>query len=101
MIYGSVCSGVEAASVAWKPLGWAPAWFSEIDEFPSEVLKYRFPDNWTQIPWKGKSKKQCPDSHRYKAMGNSMTVYVMRWIGERIKMFETITKEGSPRDDTI
>ena len=44
-----------------------------------------FPDNWTQIEWKGKSKEQCPDSLRYKAIGNSMAVPVMRWIGERIK----------------
>ena len=43
MIYGSVCSGIEAASVAWEPLGWIPAWFSEIDEFPSQVLQYHYP----------------------------------------------------------
>ena len=44
MIYASVCSGVEAASLAWMPLGWKPAWFSEIEPFPCEVLKQRFPD---------------------------------------------------------
>ena len=44
-----------------------------------------FPDNWTQIEWRGKSKEQCPDSPRYKAIGNSMAVPVMRWIGDRIK----------------
>jgi len=44
MKYGSVCSGIEAASVAWHPLGWEPQWFSEIESFPSEVLKQRFPD---------------------------------------------------------
>ena len=43
MRYGSVCSGIEAASVAWHPLGWEPQWFSEIEHFPSEVLKHRFP----------------------------------------------------------
>jgi len=43
MKYGSVCSGIEAASVAWHDLGWEPQWFSEIEQFPSEVLKYRFP----------------------------------------------------------
>jgi len=43
MRYGSVCSGIEAASVAWHDLGWEPQWFSEIEQFPSEVLKYRFP----------------------------------------------------------
>jgi DNA (cytosine-5)-methyltransferase 1 len=44
-----------------------------------------FPDNWSRIPWKGKTEEQCPDGPRYKACGNSMAVPVMRWIGERIK----------------
>ena len=44
MRYGSVCSGIEAASVAWHSLGWEAQWFSEIEHFPSAVLKYRFPD---------------------------------------------------------
>jgi DNA (cytosine-5)-methyltransferase 1 len=43
MRYGSVCSGIEAASVAWEPLGWRPVWFSEINEFCSNVLKNRWP----------------------------------------------------------
>jgi site-specific DNA-cytosine methylase len=42
--FGSVCSGIEAASVAWKPLGWKAAWFSEIEPFPSAVLAQRWPD---------------------------------------------------------
>ena len=44
MRYLSVCSGVEAASVAWHDLGWTPVAFSEIEPFPSAVLKHRFPD---------------------------------------------------------
>ena len=44
MKYASVCSGVEAASLAWKPLGWEPVWFSEIEPFPCEVLAQRFPE---------------------------------------------------------
>ena len=44
MKYGSVCSGVEAASLAWEPLGWQPQWFSEIDKFPSAVLQHHWPD---------------------------------------------------------
>ena len=44
-----------------------------------------FLDNYTQIEWRGKPTEQCPDSLRYKAIGNSMAVPVMRWIGERIK----------------
>lgn len=43
MRYGSVCSGIEGASVAWKALGWEPAWFSEKEAFPSAVLSHRFP----------------------------------------------------------
>ena len=43
MKYGSVCSGVEAATVAWHPLGWEPQWFSEIEKFPCAVLQYHYP----------------------------------------------------------
>lgn len=44
MRYASVCSGVEAASLAWMPLGWEAVWFSEIEPFPCAVLKERVPD---------------------------------------------------------
>lgn len=47
-----------------------------------------FPDNWTRISWRGKPPEECPDSHRYKACGNSMCVNVMRWIGKRIQQVE-------------
>jgi len=49
-----------------------------------------FPDNFTQIPWRNKPTEDCPDGPRYKAMGNSMAVPVMRWIGERIQMVESL-----------
>jgi DNA (cytosine-5)-methyltransferase 1 len=39
-----VCSGIEAASVAWNPLGWKAAWFSEIEPFPCAVLAHHYPD---------------------------------------------------------
>ena len=42
--YGSVCSGIEAASAAWEPLGWVPAWFSEVDAAANRVLAHRFPN---------------------------------------------------------
>lgn len=42
--FGSVCSGIESASVAWEPLGMSAAWFSEIEPFPCKVLTYRWPD---------------------------------------------------------
>jgi DNA (cytosine-5)-methyltransferase 1 len=44
MRYLSVCSGVEAATVAWHPLGWQPVAFSEIEKFPSQVLAHHYPD---------------------------------------------------------
>ncbi|WP_438804283.1 phage N-6-adenine-methyltransferase [Morganella morganii] len=43
-----------------------------------------FPDNHTKISWRGKDAADCPDGPRYRAIGNSMAVPVMRWIGERI-----------------
>ena len=46
-----------------------------------------FADNYTQIPWKGKNADVCPDGPRYKALGNSMAVPVMAWIGKRIQEF--------------
>ena len=57
MRFGSVCSGIEAASVAWHPLGWKAAWLSEIEPFPSAVLAHHYPDapnlgDMTRLPWR-------------------------------------------------
>lgn len=53
---------------------------------PTECERLQgFPDNHTQIPWRGKPAADCPDGPRYKAIGNSMAVPVMRWIGRKIK----------------
>lgn len=152
LAYGSVCSGIEAATVAWRPMGWRAKFFSENDRFPEsnslrlweragtvaanrvqavlqtaafaqnsrdEVLEkpiadslkagggkpgqsypairdgmavrrltprecerlQGFPDDYTLVPFRGKPAKDAP---RYRAIGNSMAVPVMRWIGERI-----------------
>ena len=53
-----------------------------------------FPDNWTKVPYRGKEADQCPDTPRYKAIGNSMAVRVMRWIGDRIEMVDTNLSEN-------
>ncbi len=60
MIYGSVCSGIEAATAAWHPLGWQPAFFSEIEKFPSAVLKHHYP----HVPNRGDMTKfkEWPDA---------------------------------------
>lgn len=44
MKFGSVCSGIEAASVAWGPLGWRPSFLSEIEAFPRAVLTHHYPE---------------------------------------------------------
>lgn len=45
-----------------------------------------FPDDWTRVPYRGRPAEECPDGPRYKAIGNSMAVPVMRWIFERIEL---------------
>lgn len=56
---------------------------------PTECERLQgFPDGWTQIAWKGKPPSECPDGPRYRALGNSMAVNVMRWIGRRIEMVD-------------
>jgi site-specific DNA-cytosine methylase len=47
-----------------------------------------FPRNYTLIPWRKKQAEDCPDGPRYKALGNSMAVNCMAWIGERIAALE-------------
>lgn len=44
-----------------------------------------FPDDFTKVPYKGKAADECPDGPRYKALGNSMAVPVIEWIGRRIE----------------
>jgi DNA (cytosine-5)-methyltransferase 1 len=56
-----------------------------------------FPDGYTRIPWNGKDAEDCPDGPRYRALGNSMAVPVMRWIGEGIDMVHRIPVEGEPK----
>jgi len=58
---------------------------------PTECERLQgFPDKYTQIPYRNKPAENCPDGPRYKAMGNSMAVPVMRWIGKRIKMVDEL-----------
>ena len=58
---------------------------------PTECERLQgFPDGWTYIPYKGKPHPS--DTVRYKALGNSMAVPVMRWIGERIIIFDDRSK---------
>lgn len=122
MLYVSTFSGIEAASVAWGPLGWEPMCFSEVaplmardgkgvgSQFvhdgkvlaepgadgwtvrrltPMECERLQgFPDGWTDVPYRGA--EHPPDAPRYRALGNSMAVPVMRWIGERMEIVDGI-----------
>jgi DNA (cytosine-5)-methyltransferase 1 len=52
---------------------------------PTECERLQgFPDSYTKIPWRNKPAEDCPDGPRYKALGNSWAVPVIRWIGKRI-----------------
>ena len=58
---------------------------------PTECERLQgFPDDWTAISWRGAGADACPDGPRYKALGNSMAVNVMRWIGQRIAMVDSL-----------
>lgn len=69
MIYGSVCSGIEAASVAWEPLGWSPAFFSEIGKFPCQVLAHRFGSNMPNEPLQHNGIPNLGDMNGYDEWG--------------------------------
>lgn len=47
------------------------------------------PDDWTRVPYRGRAAEECPDTPRYRAIGNSMAVPVMAWIGERMLLAES------------
>ena len=57
-----------------------------------------FPDDHTLIPWRGKPADQCPDGSRYKALGNSMAVPCMAWIGKRIAHVVATSTTNKPKE---
>ena len=100
----SRCSFIADPSLAWEVLTGDPALMrmGSANGIFRPVLGDRslfqlacdrlqgFPDNYTRIPWRGKPADACPDGPRYKVLGNSMAVPVMRWIGERIEMVDSL-----------
>ena len=101
--YLSLFSGIEAATVAWKSLGWEEQMETKGEYIvrritPTECERLQgFPDGYTDIPWP--NAEHAPDSHRYKALGNSFCVPVVRWIGERIEyaLSHPITEDKSDK----
>lgn len=89
-----VASGSESGPIAMgdaiekKSMGSNPMLIRRLTPLECERLQ-GFPDEHTLIAWKGKSAGECPDGPRYKAIGNSMAVPVMRWIGRRIAAADT------------
>jgi DNA (cytosine-5)-methyltransferase 1 len=81
---------VESGFLIQRPPGLA--WIT-----PLEVERaFGFPDGHTAIPYRNRPADSCPDGPRYKALGNSMAVPVIRWLGERI---QSVEKNTSPRPD--
>lgn len=57
-----------------------------------------FPDDWTLIPWRNKPASECPDGPRYRALGNSWAIPVVRWIGQRI---DSVLSRGQTRPSHV
>jgi len=81
-------------------------WTDLTGEDPEKI--YPLMPQWQQADEKGKAAierkvrkwcKECPDGHRYRAIGNSMTTSVMKWLGERIQMVSEIAEELDGRAD--
>jgi site-specific DNA-cytosine methylase len=87
--------GAHPIIVFYRPAGEAEKILRHLTPKEDERLQ-GFPDDWTKVPFNGKPPEKCPDRLRYKAIGNSMAVPVMRWIGERIvyieKLFNSVAK---------
>lgn len=82
--YSKGCGGTSAAE---RPVVASNSTVRRLTPVECERLQ-GFPDNFTAIPWRKKGAEDCPDGPRYKALGNSMAVPVMRWIGERIRLVD-------------
>ena len=80
---------VRSTNVVAQPIPINTMAIRRLTPFETEILQ-GFPRGWTQIPYRNKPADQCPDGPRYKACGNSMAVPVMRWIGQRIQLIDTI-----------
>ena len=77
-----------ASEIGKVPNGSNPMLVRRLSPLECERLQ-GFPDGHTLIAWKGKPAEECPDGPRYKAIGNSMAVPVMRWIGRHIALSDS------------
>jgi DNA (cytosine-5)-methyltransferase 1 len=70
VIFGSVCSGIEAASVAWHPLGWRASFLSDIEAFPRAVLRHHYPD----VPIHGRERERGESLEEYAEVAGFQTI---------------------------
>ena len=91
MRYLSVCSGIEAATAAWHPLGWEPVAFSEIEKFPSAVLSHHYPSvpNWGDMT----KFQEWPDACRCVDAGDS-------WPGRQLRPGSSERRVGECASDS-
>lgn len=90
---GDVCGAIPA-SQSGKQVQGVTSGYSVRRLTPRECERLQgFPDDWTKVPYRGKPEDECPDTPRYKAIGNSMAVNVMRWLGVRI---DAVNEGGNP-----
>jgi len=92
-------AGALAANLGMKQQNYIAAQGSSVRRLtPIECERLQgFPDNFTQIPYRNKSADDCPNGVRYKALGNSMAVNVMAWIGQRVQQATAIKVYGVKR----
>lgn len=86
-IAGCLTAHMVASETEGKSMGANPMLVRRLTPLECERLQ-GFPDGHTLIGWKGKPAEECPDGPRYKAIGNSMAVPVMRWIGKGIAVVD-------------
>ncbi len=100
-VVGAICRDSFSGGAGGRPEGAAQGHFLQHGVAvrrltPVECERLQgFPDDYTAIPWRGKPAAECPDGPRYKTLGNSMAVPVVRWIGRRIAMVDAVLKGGA------
>lgn len=96
MRYLSLCSGIEAATVAWAPLGWTPVAFADTDHYCRAFLEHTYP-----TPYRPRRRRRvlpASDTVRYAALGNSIATTQLEWIGRKLEEVLQCQKNNAPRD---
>lgn len=96
MVSGEVCGALSQTMYKDPPVSLRQGESTVRRLTPRECERLQgMPDDWTRVPYRGKPAEKCPDTPRYKAIGNSMAVPVMRWIGRRIDAADGTDQRGT------